>query len=328
MERLEKLRRRADLTFEEAGLVFGEILNGQKADSYVEEMLILLAEKGEKEQEIAACAEALRGRAVTIDHDCPNLLDIVGTGGDGSGSFNISTAAAIVCSIFVPVAKHGNRAASSKTGSADILEALHVPISLEKEEAERSLKEKNFTFLFAQKFHPAMKSVAPIRRRIKRRTIFNLLGPLCNPAKPANQLIGVFNAEFIPTYLGAIDILGMPNAMIVSSSDGLDEVSISDRTFCCLKRGGSVKRFEFDPKPFGVSAPISAIKGYEPEINARIAREVFQGEHGHLVNIVAVNAAFALVLAGVEDDVRKAFLLARETLTSKKAYEKLTELAA
>ena len=154
MEVLEKLRKGMDLSFEEAGAVFNEVLNGEKEEHYVEEMLILLAEKGEKEQEIAACAEAMLGRAVRVDHDCRNVLDIVGTGGDGSGSFNLSTAAAIVCSIFLPVAKHGNRAASSKTGSADFLEALNVPIVLEKDDAERSLKEKNFAFLFAQKSIP------------------------------------------------------------------------------------------------------------------------------------------------------------------------------
>jgi anthranilate phosphoribosyltransferase len=328
MERLEKLRRGMDLTFEEAGSVFSEILNGRKGDPYIEEMLILLAAKGEKEQEIAACAGALLAHAIPFDHECPDLLDIVGTGGDGSGSFNISTSAAIVCSAFLPVAKHGNRAASSKTGSADFLEALNVPIALEKKEAEQSLREKNFTFLFAQKFHPAMKSVAHIRKRIRRRTIFNLLGPLCNPAKPKNTLIGVFNTDFIPTYLGAVEILGIPNALIVSSRDGLDEISISDRTLCYLKRGGSVKTFEFDPKAFGVLAPISSIKGYEPETNARIAREVFQGEHRDLINAVAINAAFALLLAGVEEDLKKAFILARETMTGKKAYEKLMELAA
>ena len=328
MERLEKLRRRADLTFEEADSLFGEILSGQKDGAYIEEMLILLADKGEKEQEIAACAKAMLGCAVGLDHNCPELLDIVGTGGDGSGSFNISSAAAIVSSIFVPVAKHGNRAASSKSGAADFLEALNIPIDHGKEEAEKSLEEKNFAFLFAQKFHPAMKAVAPIRQKIGRRTIFNLLGPLCNPARPKNRLIGVFRKEFIPTYLGAAEILGIPNVLIVASRDGLDEISISDRTVCCLKQGPSVKTFEFDPKEFGISAPIKAVKGYEPETNARIAREVFQGEHEGLINAVAVNAAFALVLSGVENNLRKAFFLAKGAITGRKAYEKLLELAA
>ncbi|MBA4417984.1 MAG: anthranilate phosphoribosyltransferase [Syntrophus sp. (in: bacteria)] len=328
MERLEKLRKGMDLTFDEAGGVFSEILDGRKEAPYIEEMLILLAEKGEGEEEIAACAGALLSRAVRLDHDCHNLLDIVGTGGDGSGSFNISTAAAIVSSIFLPVAKHGNRAVSSKSGSADFLEALNVPINLEKEEAARHLREKNFVFLFAQKFHPVMKLVAPIRQRIKRRTIFNLLGPLCNPARPDNLLIGVFRKEFIPTYLGAVTFLNIPNVLIVASHDGLDEISISDYTLCCLKKGSSVKTFEFDPKSFGIYAPIDAVKGYEPTTNARIAREVFQGDHRDLCNAIAINAAFALQLAGVEDDLKKAFILAREAITSGKACEKLMELTA
>jgi anthranilate phosphoribosyltransferase len=328
MERLEKLRRGADLTFGEAGSVFSEILDGAKEASYIEEMLLLLAEKGEKEQEIAACAEALLGRAVRLEHNCSNLLDIVGTGGDGSGSFNISTAAAIVCSIFLPVAKHGNRAVSSRSGSADFLEALNVPIDLENTQAARTLAERNFVFLFAQKFHPVMKTVAPIRQRIKRRTIFNLLGPLCNPARPTNQLIGVFRKEFLPTYSGAVQLLGIPNAMIVASCDGLDEISISDNTVCFLKKGASAQTFEFDPKDFGIHAHIDAIRGYDPATNAKIAREVFLGEHNDLINAVSINAAFALMLAGVEDDLKKAFILAREAMKTKKAHEKLLELAA
>ncbi len=328
MERLEKLRRGMDLTFEEAGTVFSEILDGTKEATYIEEILVLLAEKGEKEQEIAACAEALLGRAIRLDHNYSNLLDIVGTGGDGSGSFNISTAAAIICSIFLPVAKHGNRAVSSKSGSADFLEALNVPISLGKTEAAHVLDEKNFVFLFAQKFHPVMKSVAPIRQRIKRRTIFNLLGPLCNPARPANQLIGVFRKEYIPIYSGAVELLGIPNAMIVASHDGLDEVSIADRTVCCLKKGPSKTTFEFDPKDFGIYAHIDAVKGYDPATNARIAREVFQGDHRDLINAVSINAAFSLLVAGVEEDLKKAFILAKEAVETKRAYEKLMELAA
>jgi anthranilate phosphoribosyltransferase len=235
---------------------------------------------------------------------------------------------AIVCSLFVPVAKHGNRAVSSKSGSADVLEALHVPIDLDAEEASRRLHEKNFVFLFAQKFFPAMRFVTPARKKIGQRTIFNLLGPLCNPARPDSQLIGVFRKDVMNTYMGALEILGIPNVMLVSSNDGLDEVSPSAPTACYYKQGSSVRSFEFDPKDFGIHADIDVIKGYDPATNARIIKETLLGRHPDLVNVVAINAAFALMASGVEEKLVSAFLLAREVIKSGRAYEKLMELAS
>lgn len=329
MEVLERLRSGMDLRFEEATMMFNEILDGRMEEQCIEEILMLLAEKGETEEEIAASAGAMLGHAIRLeDHGFERLLDIVGTGGDGSGSFNISTAAAIVCSLFIPVAKHGNRAASSKSGSADFLEALNVPIDLDKEEASRFLKEKNFVFLFAQRYHPAMKTVAGVRKRLGKRTIFNLLGPLCNPAGPNYQLIGVFRSDFIERYMGAIRFLNIPNVMVVSSRDGMDEISTSDTTICYRKKGCSVERFEFDPKEFGIYAGRDVVKGYEPGINAKIMREVLQGEHNGLIDAIAINAAFALVLAEVEGDLRKAFMLAGEAMKDGRAYEKLAELSS
>jgi anthranilate phosphoribosyltransferase len=325
---IDILRRGMDLRFEEATIMFNEILDGKMEESRIEEILVLLADKGETAEEIAAAARALLEHAIKLDHSFDSLLDTCGTGGDGSGSFNISTAAAIICSLFIPVAKHGNRAVSSKSGSADFLEALNIPIDLDKEQALQFLTEKNFVFLFAQKFHPAMKSVAHVRKKLGRRTIFNLLGPLCNPAKPNCQLIGVFRHDFMPRYMGAIEFLGIPNVMVVSSHDGLDEVSISDKTVCYRKKGQSIEKFEFDPKEFGIYASKDTIKGYEPNTNAKIMKEVFQGEHNDLKNAIAINTAFALVLAGVEDDVRMAFMLAKEAIENKSAYEKLTELSS
>lgn len=329
MEALERLRSGMDLRFEEATIMFNEILDGRMEEEHIEEILLLLAEKGETREEIAASAGALLGHAIRLeDHGFERLLDVVGTGGDGSGSFNISTAAAIVCSLFIAVAKHGNRAASSKSGSADFLEALNVPIDLDKEDASRFLKEKNFVFLFAQRYHPAMKTVANVRRRLGKRTIFNLLGPLCNPAGPKYQLIGVFRDDFMERYVGAIGLLGIPNAMVVSSRDGMDEISISDTTVCYHKKGCSVERFEFDPRQFGIYAGRDAVRGYEPEMNAKIMKEVFQGEHDGLINAIAINAAFALVLAEVEGDLRRAFTLAKETMKDGRAHEKLMELSS
>jgi len=227
------------------------------------------------------------------------------------------------------VAKHGNRAMSSKSGSADVLEALGVPIDLGKEEASQFLTKNNFVYLFAQKFHPAMKSVAAVRKRLGRRSIFNLLGPLCNPARPSSMLIGVFKDDFLPKYMGAIDHLDIPNVMVVSSRDGLDEVSTSDKTLCYHKKGASLKIFDFDPKALGIYGNKDAIKGYEATTNAQMMREVFQGKnHNAVTDVVALNAGFALAVAEVETDLKKAFMLARETIKGGKVYEKLMELTS
>jgi anthranilate phosphoribosyltransferase len=329
MEILEKIKSGTDLKFEEATIMFNEMLSGAVDESLIEEILVALAEKGEAEEEIAGSAQAMLGHAILVDHSFGTLLDVVGTGGDNSGSFNISTAAAIVCSIFVPVAKHGNRAMSSKSGSADVLEALGVPIDLGKKEASQFLIKNNFVYLFAQKYHPAMKSVAAVRKKLGKRTIFNLLGPLCNPARPNCMLIGVFKDDFLPKYMGAIEYLDIPNVMVVSSRDGLDEVSISDRTLCYHKQGSSLKIFDFDPKELGIYGSKDEMKGYGASTNAQMMRDVFQGKkHNAITDVVALNAAFALAVAEVETDLKKAFLLVKETIKSGKAYEKLQELTS
>ena len=328
MEMIEKLRTDVHLSYEETQAVFDAMLDGRMEEAQIEEVLTLFAEKGETEEEIAGAAQSLRARAVRLPHTFDRLLDTCGTGGDNRGTFNISTTSAIVCSLFLPVAKHGNRAVSSRSGSADVLEALRIPIDLDAHAAARFLKEKNFVFIFAQKFFPAMRFVTGVRKRIGRRTVFNLLGPLCNPAKPDCQMIGIFNKEAMSTYLGALQILDIPNVMLVSSDDGLDEISLSAPTVCYHKRGSSVRRFEFDPSEFGIHADLEAIRGYEPATNARIMKETLLCRHPDLVNVVAINAAFALIAAGVEERPIPAFLLAREAIRSGKAYERLMELAS
>jgi anthranilate phosphoribosyltransferase len=329
MEMLEKIQKGMDLDHDEATVMFDEMLSGNVEESRMEALLVALSEKGETGEEIAAAAKVMTKYALPVHHTSTTLLDVVGTGGDGSGSFNISTAAAIVCSLFVPVAKHGNRAMSSKSGSADVLEALGVPIELDAQEASDFLAKNNFVFLFAQKYHPAMRSVAAVRKKLGRKTIFNLLGPLCNPARPDCQLIGLFSEDFMPRYMAAIEYLGIPNAEVVSSKDGLDEISISDRTTCYYKKGSSITKFDFDPKEFGIYADKETIQGYDAQTNAQIMKEVFRGvNHGDLTNAIAINAAFGLTLADVEADLRKAFLLAKETIKGGKAYEKLAELSS
>ncbi len=328
MEIIEKLRAVSHLSYEETREVFDAMLDGRMEETEIEEVLTLLAENGETKEEIAGAAQSLRAGAVRLPHTFDRLLDTCGTGGDNRGTFNISTTSAIVCSLFLPVAKHGNRAVSSRSGSADVLEALRIPIDLDAESASRFLKEKNFVFIFAQKFFPAMRFVTGVRKRMGRRTVFNLLGPLCNPARPDCQMIGIFRKEAMSTYLGALEILGIPNVMLVSSEDGLDEISLSAPTVCYHKQGPSVRRFEFDPREFGIHADLEAIRGYEPVKNARIMKETLLGRHPDLVNVVAINAAFALMAAGVEERPVPAFLLAREAIRSGKAYERLMDLAS
>jgi anthranilate phosphoribosyltransferase len=328
MDAIEKLKKGENLSLDESHVLFSAMLDGQMEQPAIEEVLILLAEKGETPGEIAGAAKSLRERAIPLVHHFEKLLDTCGTGGDNSGSFNISTTSAIVCSTVVPVAKHGNRAVSSRTGSADVLEALKVPISLDAEEASRFLMEKNFVFLFAQKFSPSMRFVTPARKAIGKRTIFNLLGPLCNPAKPDSQLIGLFRKDAMSSYMEAMEMLDIPRAMVVASDDGMDEVSLSAPTTCYLKQGYRIRQFEFDPTEFGIYAHKDAVKGFEPETNARLVKETLLGRHPDLTNVVAINAAFALMAAGVEEKPASAFLLAREIISSGKAYTKLTELAA
>ncbi len=322
---INKLNNKEDLDEKTVEGVFDLILDGQMDEEKTALLLKLLAQKKESPIEIAFAAESMRKHADMLNADMA-LLDTCGTGGDGKATFNISTAAGIVCSVFVPVAKHGNKAVSSKSGSADVLEALGVKIDRKKDEAYRFLKDKNFTFLFAPFYHPAMKNVAGVRKKLGIRTIFNLLGPLCNPFNPLYQVIGVFSEDFLHTMFEASALLGMDDVIFVSSKDGLDEVSLSDVTVCYKRERLNEEVFEFDPREFGIYADIKEIKGGDAIKNARLMVEMFKGEHKSLQNAVAINAAFGLVISGVESDLKKAFTLAKETITNGRAYEKLEEI--
>ncbi len=305
--------------------LFDMMLEGNLDDDSVAEFLSLLAKKGETPEEIAMSALSLRKHADSISTGM-DLLDTCGTGGDGKATFNISTAAAIVCSLFVPVAKHGNKAVSSRSGSADILEALGVKIDRKRDDALDFLKSNNFVFLFAPFFHPAMKYVAPIRKKLGIRTVFNLIGPLCNPFKPKFQVIGVFSMSFLPQMFEASAILNMDDVIFVSSKDGLDEVSISGSTLCYQRTSKNEKIFEFDPRDFGIYADISAIRGYDAKTNANLMLETFSGEHRKLRDAISINAAFSLMVSGVENNLKDAFLMATEAIDNKKALDKLKGL--
>jgi len=302
---------------------FDAMLSGEMNEQEIESALLRLAQEKEDPADVAALAKAMLKNARLIQYQ-GECLDIVGSGGDNSNSFNISTAASITCSLFVKVAKHGNRAVSSLSGAADILEALGVKIEQAEDKIVENLNNKNFAFLFAPFWHPKLKRIMPIRRKIAKRTIFNLVGPLCNPIKPTYKMIGVFSKDYLPLYFEAIEMLDFQNVVLVSSD--MDEVSLSDVTLCYQKKGIFTKSFEFDPREFGIYTTKDKLKGFDAQTNAKILKEVFLGEHEVLADAIAINCAFAFNLVGIEDNLKNGFLLAKESIKSKKAYDKLMEI--
>ena len=279
--------------------IFGAILDGAFAEDSLVAFLTAMAERDETSAEIAGAALAMRERMIRV-HAPVGAIDVCGTGGDGAHSLNVSTAVAIViASTGVPVAKHGNRAASSKAGAADTLEALGLDLDRASDRAEASLNELGLCFLFAQKHHPALKPLGPIRKRIGRRTIFNLLGPIANPAGVARQLIGVARPDFLPTYAGAIDRIGCDAAMLVSGDEPLDELSIAGPS--SLFRLGSIgfgaERFE--PAMAGLPRrPLAGLRGGDAAFNAAALVRLLDGEAGAYRDAVLLNAAGALIVAG------------------------------
>jgi anthranilate phosphoribosyltransferase len=286
----------------EAETLFGRMLDGGMSDSMISETLAEIADRGETVEEIVGAARAMRARMIRVVAP-ENAIDVCGTGGDGHHSLNVSTAVAIVVAACgVPVAKHGNRAASSKAGGADTLEALGLNLNRASETAEATLADLGIAFLFAQKHHPALSRIAPIRKSLGRRTIFNLLGPLCNPADVTRQLVGVPAHTLIPLYTEAMRQLGTTRAMIVSGEEGLDELSISG-----ISRLASIG---FDlghdiiaPEGTGLPRhPLSAIKGWDAHFNAAALRRLLDGEPGAYRDAVLLNAAAALIVAGEARD--------------------------
>ncbi len=277
---------------------FDAMLDGDMADDAIAAFLITLAERGETAEEIAAAATAMRARMVRVTAP-ENAIDVCGTGGDGSHSLNISTAVAIVIAACeIPVAKHGNRAASSKAGAADTLEALGLNLDRAAQTAEATLADLGIAFLFAQSHHPALGRIAPIRKALKRRTIFNLVGPLANPAGVKRQLIGVPRPDLIETYAAALRLLGCARAMVVSGTEGLDEISISGPTHIATI-GFDLPNDVITPEEFGLPRhPAEAIKGGDAAYNAAALRRLLMGQAGAYRDAVLLNAGAALVVAG------------------------------
>lgn len=289
------------MTRDEAATLFGRMLDGALSDSEIADTLIALANKGETADEIAGAASAMRARMIRVSGPA-NAIDVCGTGGDGQHSLNVSTAVALVIAACdVPVAKHGNRAASSKAGGADTLEALGLSLDRANETAEETLADLGIAFLFAQKHHPALARIAPIRKALGRRTIFNLLGPLCNPAGVTRQLVGVASPALIPVYSGALAALGTERAMVVSGCEGLDELSISGPSEIATI-GFGLPSHIVTPEDAGLPRhPAEALRGDDAAYNAAALRRLLMGERGAYRDAVLLNAAVALLVAGEAD---------------------------
>jgi anthranilate phosphoribosyltransferase len=316
------------LSFEEAYFVMGEIMGGEATPAQISAFLTALRIKGETVDEIAGLASVMRAKATQVRITGP-AIDIVGTGGDGSGSFNISTAAAfVVAGAGLKVAKHGNRGATSQCGSADIMEALGVKIELSPEAVAKCIEKVGIGFMFAQVFHPAMKHAAPVRREIGIRTVFNILGPLTNPAQVEHMLLGVPSEELGKKIAAVLYRLGTKHALVVHGKDGLDEISISGKSLIWdVTKEKLSAPYEVSPKSFGFDkADIKEIKGGTPKENAEALLNILDRKKSALRNIVVINAAAALIAGNVTSDMKEAARLAEEAIDSGKAKEKFYSL--
>jgi anthranilate phosphoribosyltransferase len=329
---------RESLSREMARDVMSEILSGGATDAQIAALLVALHMKGESVEEIVGFAEAIRKAAAPLNTrefaldvsgtERDALVDTCGTGGDASGTFNISTATAlVVAGAGVRVAKHGNRSVTSRCGSADVVEALGINITLPPARVAECLELVGIAFLFAPSMHSAMKYVQPARRDLRLRTVFNLLGPLCNPAHASAQVVGVYSFSLVEKLARALQMLGLNSALVVHGKDGLDEITITGPTHVAEVRNGDIRAYDVTPEEFGLrSAPLSAIQGGDTKANAEIIRRILDGEHSPRRDVVLLNSAAALMAAGRADTISQAMPLAAESLDSGAARHKLSKL--
>lgn len=328
-EAIVKIVNKEDLTYDEAYKVMNEIMSGETSPTQNAAFLAALSTKSaraETTDEIAGCAAAMRAHAVKVDTDM-ELFEIVGTGGDNAQSFNISTTAAIVAAAGgLKVAKHGNRAASSKSGTADCLEALGVNINESPKRCTELLKEAGICFFFAQKYHSSMKYVGQIRKELGFRTVFNILGPLTNPGKPKYQLLGVYDEYLAEPLANGLMNLGVKRGMVVYGTDKLDEISLSAPTRICEFKDGWFKTYTITPEEFGFPrCEKSDLTGGTPEENAKITLSILRGEKGHKRNTVLLNAGAALYIGGKAQCMKDGITLAGELIDSRKALDTLNK---
>lgn len=325
-EAIIKLTNKENLSYEEAKAVMNEIMIGEASDVQKSAYLTALTMKGETIDEITGSAEEMRNHAVQLSHE-GDVLEIVGTGGDKSDSFNISTTSSLViASAGVPVAKHGNRAASSKSGAADVLESLGVNITISPQKSAELLQNIGICFLFAQSYHTAMKYVGPIRKELGIRTIFNILGPLANPASANLQVMGVYDESLVEPLAKVLSNLGVKRALVVYGQDRLDEISASAETSVCEVKDGTFKSYTISPEQFGLTrCKKEELTGGTPDENAAITKAVLAGEQGARRTAVVLNAGAGLYVAGKADSIEAGVRLAEELIDSSKAEKKLEE---
>ena len=319
-----------DLSRAEAHEAMNEIMRGDATQAQIAGFLVALRAKGETADEIAGCAEAMREHVLHVRPQRTDLVDIVGTGGDGANTYNISTAAALVAAAGgAAIAKHGNRAASSASGSADVLEALGFRLDLPPERIERSIDELGFGFLFAQAHHPAMRHAASVRRELATRTVFNVLGPLTNPAGARALMLGVYSPGLTRTLAEALVRLGASRAYVVHGAGGIDELSPCGPNLVCEVENGAVREYELDPRDLGVErCDPGDLRGGDPPTNARALRDVLAGAEGGHRSAVLLNAAGGIAAAGHARDLREGLEVARRSIDSGAAAERLDELVA
>jgi anthranilate phosphoribosyltransferase len=327
---IEKLTRHEDLTTDEAAAAMAEIMEGRAAPSHIAGLLIGLAMKGERPSEIVGLARTMRAHAVQVSRRFGQVFDTCGTGGDRSGTFNISSCAAlVVAACGVRVAKHGNRSASSRTGGADVYEALGIRVTAPPAVVERCLAEAGIGFFFAPTFHPSMKHAGPVRRELGLRTAFNLLGPLTNPAGASRQLVGVPRPEFTELLARSLLLLGSQRAWVVHGSDGIDELTTTGYTKISECRDGAVNTFYLHPADVGLpKAPPGALQGGDAHQNARIIEHVLSGERGHARDVVLLNSGAALFIAGAASSVEDGLVLASRAIDRGDATRTLEQLVS
>lgn len=325
---LQKLIARQHLTEQEAGDAFDVIMSGEATMAQMGAFLALLRSKGETVDELAGASASMRRHAVFVDPRGKPVVDTCGTGGDSLGTFNISTTAAfVVAGAGVPVAKHGNRSITSKSGSADVLAELGVNIEISPDVMEECIHEVGIGFLFAPKLHPAMKHAMGPRKELGFRTIFNLLGPLANPAGARCQILGVFAPELTEMFAEVLKRLGSKRVFVVHGQDGMDEITVTGTTRISELRDGNIRTYNFDPlSVIDDYAPLSALAGGEPADNARITRAVLEGEKGPRRDIVCLNAAAGLIAGGKANSFEEGFRLAAQIIDSGKALKTLEKL--
>lgn len=327
-EVIAKLTEFKNITAEEAASAMNEIMNGEATQAQIGAFLIALRMKGETIEEITGCAKVMREKADNVGINSEEAIDIVGTGGDCANTFNISTCSAfVVAASGVPVAKHGNRSVSSRCGSADVLEALGTNITLSPSDAAECMKETNICFMFAQSYHKSMKYVAGPRKELGLRTIFNILGPLANPARVQNQVLGVCDVQLLEPLTKALAGLGVRNIMTVNSQEGLDEISVFAPTNVCEYRQGQFSRYVISPQDYGInSGSLDDVRGGDAVENAEIIRNILEGKlKGAKRDIVLLNSGAALYIAGKAQSIKEGLRKAADVIDNGSAFRKLEE---